>query len=240
MKVKLLLRLYVQYVHVHVFSYLCCTDTQRAVSVLQGLQGRLVAAGEPELGEQFASMIDLLASPSFRHLLNLQQSVRELKHHIDNGPPGQTVEDFSFTREGQLVVPEQESDHEPEQPYRVSIGPQHPYAFENKMFEGDEAVMMKSVVAPVASAPGPPSDDDDDSEDQDELMRSRSIPLEQANEDLEQALRELALGREVLSIELLKSEGRGLGFSVVGLKSENQGELGIFVQQIQRNGVAAR
>ncbi|XP_030852762.1 multiple PDZ domain protein-like [Strongylocentrotus purpuratus] len=215
-------------------------DTQRAVSVLQGLQGRLVAAGEPELGEQFASMIDLLASPSFRHLLNLQQSVRELKHHIDNGPPGQTVEDFSFTREGQLVVPEQESDHEPEQPYRVSIGPQHPYAFENKMFEGDEAVMMKSVVAPVASAPGPPSDDDDDSEDQDELMRSRSIPLEQANEDLEQALRELALGREVLSIELLKSEGRGLGFSVVGLKSENQGELGIFVQQIQRNGVAAR
>ena len=228
------------YMYFHFFSYLCSTDTQRAVSVLQGLQGRLVAAGEPELGEQFASMIDLLASPSFRHLLNLQQSVRELKHHIDNGPPDQTVEDFSFTREGQLVVPEQESDHEPEQPYRVSIGPQHPYAFENKMFEGDEAVVMKNVVAPVASAPGPPSDDDDDLEDQDELMRSRSIPLEQANEDLEQALRELALGREVLSIELLKSEGRGLGFSVVGLKSENQGELGIFVQQIQRNGVAAR
>ncbi|XP_063962809.1 multiple PDZ domain protein-like isoform X3 [Lytechinus pictus] len=215
-------------------------DTQRAVSVLQGLQGRLMAAGEPELGEQFASMIDLLASPSFRHLLNLQQSVRELKHHLENGPPGQTVEDFSFTREGQLVVPDLDSDQEPEQPYRVSIGPQHPYAFENKVFEGDEGVIKKNNVAPVASAPLPQSDEEDDSEDQDELMKSRSIPLEKANEDLEQALRELALGREVLSIELLKSEGRGLGFSVVGLKSENQGELGIFVQQIQKNGVAAR
>ena len=208
--------------------------------MLQGLQGRLVAAGDPDLGEQVASMIDLLASPSFRHLLNLQQSVRELKQHLETGPPGQTVEDFSFGINGELVVPEPEpeSDQEPELPYRTSIGPQHPYAFENKTFEADEeAEIKKTEVAPVASAPAlsPPSEG---SGSQPEL--TRSISLERANEDLEQALRELALGREVLSIELEKQEGRGLGFSVIGLKSENQGELGIFVQQIQKNGVAAR
>ncbi|XP_071490344.1 multiple PDZ domain protein-like [Diadema antillarum] len=215
-------------------------DTQRAVSVLQGLQGRLVASGEPELGEQVASMIDLLASPTFRHLLNLQQSVRQLKHHLDTGAPSQTVEDYSFAINGDLILPEVESDQEPELPY---LPPSHPYAFENKVFEGDEPQMKKTAVAPVASAPAPRDEEEEQEEEEEEEgqpLTTRSIPMEEASEDLEQALRLLALGREVLSIELMKQEGRGLGFSVVGLKSENQGELGIFVQQIQKNGMAAR
>ena len=41
------------------------------------------------------------------------------------------------------------------------------------------------------------------------------------------------------SIDLYKAEGTSLGFSVVGLKSEHRGELGIFVQQIQPGGIAA-
>ncbi|XP_066908856.1 patj homolog, partial [Halyomorpha halys] len=39
---------------------------------------------------------------------------------------------------------------------------------------------------------------------------------------------------------LFKPEGCSLGFSVVGLRSEEKGELGIFIQEIQSNGIAGR
>ncbi|KAK7872386.1 hypothetical protein R5R35_007003 [Gryllus longicercus] len=42
------------------------------------------------------------------------------------------------------------------------------------------------------------------------------------------------------SPQLYKPEGSSLGFSVVGLRSEEKGELGIFVQEIQRDGIAGR
>lgn len=47
-------------------------------------------------------------------------------------------------------------------------------------------------------------------------------------------------GRHVEVFELLKPACGGLGFSVVGLRSENRGELGIFVQEIQEGSVAHR
>ena len=49
-----------------------------------------------------------------------------------------------------------------------------------------------------------------------------------------------AEGREIDTLELVKPEQGGLGFSVVGLKSEHKVELGIFVQGIQPGGVADR
>ncbi len=41
-------------------------------------------------------------------------------------------------------------------------------------------------------------------------------------------------------IDLLKPVSGGLGFSVVGLCSENRGDLGIFIQEIQAGSVAHR
>lgn len=41
-------------------------------------------------------------------------------------------------------------------------------------------------------------------------------------------------------IDLQKPVSGGLGFSVVGLCSENRGELGIFIQEIQAGSVAYR
>ncbi|XP_056431250.1 multiple PDZ domain protein isoform X8 [Gadus chalcogrammus] len=54
----------------------------------------------------------------------------------------------------------------------------------------------------------------------------------------EQILQTMAQGRHVTYVELLKPVSGGLGFSVVGLRSENRGELGIFIQEIQRGSVA--
>ncbi|XP_042188328.1 multiple PDZ domain protein isoform X3 [Callorhinchus milii] len=61
-----------------------------------------------------------------------------------------------------------------------------------------------------------------------------------SNEEFDQILRRMAQGRPIEYIDLMKPACGGLGFRVVGLKSENKGELGIFVQEIQEGSVAAR
>ncbi|KAF4524176.1 hypothetical protein B566_EDAN010632 [Ephemera danica] len=47
-------------------------------------------------------------------------------------------------------------------------------------------------------------------------------------------------GGDANSPQLFKPEGSSLGFSVVGLRSEDRGELGIYVQEIQPAGIAGR
>ncbi|XP_031233602.1 multiple PDZ domain protein isoform X7 [Mastomys coucha] len=61
-----------------------------------------------------------------------------------------------------------------------------------------------------------------------------------ACDELDQLIKNMAQGRHVEIFELLKPPCGGLGFSVVGLRSENRGELGIFVQEIQEGSVAHR
>ena len=67
---------------------------------------------------------------------------------------------------------------------------------------------------------------------------SHAYPSEPA-EELETAIEALAQGRVVETVVLHK-EDKSLGFSVVGLRSEHRGELGIFIQEIQPGGIAAR
>lgn len=55
-----------------------------------------------------------------------------------------------------------------------------------------------------------------------------------------QSIELAAQGREVKYLNLYKPDGSSLGFSVVGLKSEHKGELGIYVQEIQPHGIAAQ
>ncbi|XP_028285641.1 multiple PDZ domain protein isoform X3 [Parambassis ranga] len=58
------------------------------------------------------------------------------------------------------------------------------------------------------------------------------------SEEFEHIIHSMAQGRYVTHVELQKPVSGGLGFSVVGLKSENRGELGIFIQEIQPGSVA--
>uniref|UniRef100_A0A672H3F1 Multiple PDZ domain crumbs cell polarity complex component n=1 Tax=Salarias fasciatus TaxID=181472 RepID=A0A672H3F1_SALFA len=59
-----------------------------------------------------------------------------------------------------------------------------------------------------------------------------------SSEEFEHIIHSMAQGRYVATVELHKAVSGGLGFSVVGLKSENRGELGIFIQEIQPGSVA--
>ena len=74
--------------------------------------------------------------------------------------------------------------------------------------------------------------------------RSRGQPsydeLEDEDRELFERLAPVAQGRNMGKIVLSKPEKGGLGFSVVGLKSQNKGELGIFIQDVQEDGIAAR
>ncbi|NXF11137.1 MPDZ protein, partial [Smithornis capensis] len=73
-------------------------------------------------------------------------------------------------------------------------------------------------------------------------MRSTTPQIngKSSSDDFEQLIRSMSQGRLIETIELIKPLSGGLGFSVVGLKSENRGELGIFVQEIQEGSVAHR
>ena len=64
--------------------------------------------------------------------------------------------------------------------------------------------------------------------------------LEDEDRELFDRLAPVAQGRDMEKIVLSKPEKGGLGFSVVGLKSQNKGELGIFIQDVQEDGIAAR
>ncbi|KAF5904626.1 multiple PDZ domain protein isoform X10, partial [Clarias magur] len=59
-----------------------------------------------------------------------------------------------------------------------------------------------------------------------------------SSEEHERIIRTVAQGRYVTHVDLAKPVSGGLGFSVVGLRNENRGELGIFVQEIQTGSVA--
>ncbi|XP_041636091.1 multiple PDZ domain protein isoform X4 [Cheilinus undulatus] len=59
-----------------------------------------------------------------------------------------------------------------------------------------------------------------------------------AYEEFDCVIQTMAQGRYVTHVDLQKPVSGGLGFSVVGLKSENRGELGIFIQEIQPGSVA--
>uniref|UniRef100_A0A8C7GC35 Multiple PDZ domain crumbs cell polarity complex component n=1 Tax=Oncorhynchus kisutch TaxID=8019 RepID=A0A8C7GC35_ONCKI len=71
-----------------------------------------------------------------------------------------------------------------------------------------------------------------------EASTSTQVNGKQSPEDFEHIIRSMAQGRYVTRMELVKPLSGGLGFSVVGLRSENRGELGIFVQEIQPGSVA--
>ncbi|XP_066460367.1 multiple PDZ domain protein isoform X2 [Eleutherodactylus coqui] len=76
-----------------------------------------------------------------------------------------------------------------------------------------------------------------------ETFASSSFPQingKPANEDFDQIIKRMAQGRQIEILDMVKPASGNLGFSVVGLKSENRGELGIFVQEIQEGSVTQR
>lgn len=218
------------------------TDTARAAQILDGFQKKLKAQGDSDNDEELERIKQMLESPLFHQLLMIQQSVRQLNSQLEHFPPG-TAKDFEFSPTGELVFPRQSaSDGEGAAATGDNASTAGVFEEENQIRESG----ARNDPAPYEwldeehPSPDLPADDDyvflDDNKDQiiAELRKSRYGH----NEDFQKGIEMLSQGRHIETVTLMKPEQGGLGFSVVGLKSENRGELGIFIQEIQKGGVA--
>ncbi|XP_029115128.1 multiple PDZ domain protein-like [Scleropages formosus] len=74
-----------------------------------------------------------------------------------------------------------------------------------------------------------------------EALETSSFPQingEMSDDEFKHIVRSMAQGRCTMDVEMLKPLSGELGFSMVGLESDDQGELGLFVQKIQPSSTA--
>lgn len=191
----------------------------------------------------------MLESPLFQQLLVMQHSVKELSAKLKTSPP-EAIGDFDFSPSGELVFAD---DGQPmntverttvvgqSTDYAIPATQREPEILVLQNTSSDYATLSEAVAHEDNVFDVPPHVDlefNDDNHEQ--IMKALSHSNFHDNEEFLQAVEALAQGREVETVKLIKPEEGGLGFSVVGLKSDNRGELGIFIQEIQPDGVSGR
>lgn len=185
-------------------------EAVRASQALDHVHSRLQQQENHQFDEDIMRMKHVLNSPLLRQLLAIQASCKELNHKIITAK-GDTINDFEFSPDrGLIAIPNR---HLKLDQNRSSVSVDHSYGG-NRIQRTEDSHKSK----------GEPS----------------FGGFEDERGDLIQHLVPVAEGREMETIVLSKPEKGGLGFSVVGLKSENKGELGIFIQDVQSDGIAAR
>eukprot|EP00794_Sanderia_malayensis_P008083 gene8083-8948_t len=202
-------------------------DTDKAVEILEIFREKLKSKGDYGQENEIAAIVQMLDSPMFRQIITIQDSLKELQWKVKT-TPNVGINDYDFSPTGELVF----------QPGMSTSSSQAEFGKDE--VEGETPLWNHND---LDSLPGPPDYYNNDNNDID-LARHMNPGLMKSAyaDDLElvRGLEATAEGREIDTIKLVKPELGGLGFSVVGLKSENRGELGIFVQGIQPGGVADR
>ena len=219
------------------------------MEILDSFQQKLKSQGDTDNDEELERIKQMLESPLFRQLLVIQQSVKELNKQLKQSPPG-AVQDFEFSPTGELVFPrhsasEEETTIRNEPASTAGVfdqGPQEnvePVARNGQPEAWLDAQQTSYAYSSPEDVPAAvelelPHDN------RDQIAKELKKSKFGKNEDFQKGIETLAQGREVETVKLMKPDQGGLGFSVVGLKSENRGELGIFIQEIQPEGVAGR
>eukprot|EP00795_Rhopilema_esculentum_P004582 gene4582-20849_t len=190
-------------------------ETNKVVQILEIFREKLKLQGDYEQENEIAAVVQMLDSPLFRQIITIKDSLKELKEKVKL-TPGVSDNDFDFSPTGELVF-------QPGMNMSTSLSQ---VSFGRDFVEGQASSDEKSF------------------EDRNEIFAQMDPGLMKSKyaDDIEfvRGLETSAEGREIDTLELVKPEQGGLGFSVVGLKSENRGELGIYVQGIQPGGVADR
>nr|XP_045589479.1 uncharacterized protein LOC123751438 [Procambarus clarkii] len=223
---------------------------------------------ETKLSDQCSNdlntLISVLESPVFRGIINIQESLKELKKQVSQHP-SIVPADFDISREGKLILhvsPEggqhlEFAVHGDPASITLQAGPPLIAQLDEKdavSSNATESIELQELcrVRKQDDQKEEEAEEElkhrvDDEEQDDEgmrLMDEDDLPptITNATLDLElqRAIQAAAQGRHVHHIQLYKPEGSSLGFSVVGLRSEKRGELGIYVQGIQPTGIAAQ
>nr|XP_015926243.1 multiple PDZ domain protein [Parasteatoda tepidariorum]XP_015926244.1 multiple PDZ domain protein [Parasteatoda tepidariorum]XP_015926245.1 multiple PDZ domain protein [Parasteatoda tepidariorum] len=212
-------------------------DTRQALKLLERIQDHLqkseAAQLNPTVGDDLTTLISVLDSPVFNSILNIQDSLQELKRQLHKHPSILPVDFDISPNTGELLlnlpsepIPMQNSDS-----YEPSSEAEHNYEYKSQI---PKAINMDDINAGVdvlnvsSHIIAPP-----------EYVLS-AITTESYAEEFQRTIDQGAQGRDIHTLQLFKPEGSSLGFSVVGLRNETKGELGIFIQEIQPNGIAGR
>ncbi|XP_035710408.1 multiple PDZ domain protein isoform X3 [Folsomia candida] len=212
------------------------SEVENALKLLDDVQkrmsgGRLESTDPRQLTQvnnDLNTLLSVLSDPMFQRLCKIQDSVNELGSHLIKHP-SITPNDFEVSTEGKLIL----KISPPVDKFRPT--------FDKTPIELN---LKKKPIPTAKAASSPPisSTVSSKSVEEDEILTAiaPSPPLPRYIEDYDRVIAEVAGGRQVHRIKLNKPEGTSLGFSVVGLKSQEKGELGIFVQEIQPTGLVAK
>lgn len=77
-------------------------DSHHAVSILENIQAQLHSQGNANLNDDLTSIMHMLSSPVFHHILNLLDSVDELKQVLNSNLLSEDA--YNFTNTGDLVL----------------------------------------------------------------------------------------------------------------------------------------
>ena len=157
--------------------------------------------------------------------------------------PSILPEDFDITVGGELVLnlPQAEDDSPYQNGHGGGAGGDNRDGGEKEVETGGESEETSYQTSGTASTL--------------QAAETQQTKQVQYDEDFKKIIEEAAGGRVVSMIQvgsailyhdpycksgvqLFKPDGKSLGFSVVGLRSEHKGELGIYVQEIQPEGIA--
>ncbi|KAG8191399.1 hypothetical protein JTE90_010577 [Oedothorax gibbosus] len=213
-------------------------DTRQAIKLLERIQLHLhdseAAQLNPTVGDDLNTLISVLDSPVFNSILTIQDSIQELKRQIHNHPSILPV-DFDIsptTGELLLNLPAEPSPLQHSDSYEPSSDPEQNYDYDGQMGKNvttlkiDEMEPHSNELSSMIAAPPD--------------YALSAITTESYAEEFQRTIDQGAQGRDIHNLQLFKPEGSSLGFSVVGLRSEQKGELGIFIQEIQPSGIAGR
>ncbi|KAI9558121.1 hypothetical protein GHT06_014874 [Daphnia sinensis] len=191
------------------------SDAKRALALLERVQQRVAANDEGNgVASQVQADLDLLTSllqnPVLRNILKLEDSLEELNQHLVHHP-SLLPSDFDIDKTGTLVV-------------NQNILQTH-RRISSKTKGGKSSPALSNASSSKQSTVSPET-------------HKREVAKTAAA--FQQSILQAAAKREIIAIQLNKPEGQSLGFSVVGLRSDHKGDLGIFVQEIQPTGIAGR
>ncbi|RZF43874.1 hypothetical protein LSTR_LSTR007210 [Laodelphax striatellus] len=201
-------------------------DISTALQLLESIQLTINQSDDPKLQAQTSADLNLLISalenPIFRSIVTIQDSLSELNVQLHQHPSILPV-DFDINVAGELVLNLPPPIYYPATPTtNTELDDQRvPVAKLSQSSSGEPN-------SPPVISPGP----------EDVSLPPITTPTYAL--EFQKAIEESSQGRDVLTVKLFKPDGSSLGFSVVGLKSEEKGELGIFVQEIQPTGIAGR
>ncbi|KAK8394137.1 hypothetical protein O3P69_006375 [Scylla paramamosain] len=215
------------------------------------------------------TLISVLESPVFRGIVIIQDSLKELKKQVLQHP-SIVPRDFDITEDGRLVlrVAQDPLHFAPAAAYPAPAATTKtalitqldgPDVVPSKAAESielkelvhvkeeaqvEDELVEKKLKKEDQEEKYEQGDEEKEEEveelDEDEGHPPKSITNATLDQELQRAIHVAAQGRDVHHIQLFKPEGSSLGFSVVGLRSEKRGELGIYVQGIQPTGIAAK